>query len=113
MHLRFIQVHVIGVNMKHHDLKLFTKYFQHVIDGNKKSELRYDDRGYQIGDVITLHEGCPAINKEGFEYTGRNISARISYIDDFGCQHGYVNLSLSDVGLLVANDLPEILKEQA
>lgn len=50
---------------------------------------------------------------DGFLYTGRKTSARISHIDDFGCQFGYVNLSLSDIGLLVADELPEILKEQA
>lgn len=99
--------------MKHHNLKLFTKYFQHVIDGNKRSELRYNDRDYQVGDIVTLHEGQPALNADGFEYTGRKISGRISHIDDYGCQAGYVNLSLRDVGLLIADELPEMLKEQA
>lgn len=93
--------------MKHHNLKIFKKYFQHVVDGNKRSELRYNDRDYQIGDIVTLHEGQQEL--DGFDYTGRSISARISYIDDFGCQHGYVNLSLSDVGLLlVIQKLPEL-----
>jgi len=89
--------------MKHHNLKLFTKYFQHVVDGKKRSEIRFNDRQYEIGDVVTLHERQPGL--DGFEYTGRSVSARISYIDDFGCQHGYVNLSLSDVGLLYADSL--------
>jgi len=83
----------------HHDLKLVSKYYQHVVDGKKRSEVRLNDRNYQIGDTITLHEGWPGLN--GFEYTGRTVSARISYIDDFGCQHGYVNLSLDNVGLLI------------
>ena len=42
------------ITMKHHSLKLFTKYFQHVVDGNKRSELRHNDRDYQVGDIITL-----------------------------------------------------------
>lgn len=83
----------------HHDLKLVSKYYQHVVDGKKRSEVRLNDRNYQIGDTVTLHEGWPGLN--GFEYTGRTVSARISYIDDFGCQHGYVNLSIADVGLLI------------
>jgi hypothetical protein len=37
----------------------------------------------------------------GFEYTGRTVSARISFIDDFGLNSGYVNLSIADVGLLI------------
>lgn len=88
----------------HHDLKLFTKYFQPVVDGKKRSEVRINDRNYQVGDTVTLHDGQPGL--EGFEYTGRTISARISYISDFGLNPGYVNLSLSDVGLLIVEDKP-------
>ena len=83
----------------HHDLKLFTKYFQSVVDGRKRSEVRYNDRNYQVGDTITLHEGQPGLS--GFEYTGRTVSCRISFIDDFGLNAGYVNLSIADVGLLI------------
>lgn len=75
------------------------------------SIVRYNDRNYQIGDSVTLNEGDHSV--DGFQYTGRKVSACISYIDDYGCQYGYVNLSLQNVGLLVADDLPEILKEQA
>lgn len=86
----------------HHDLKLFTKYFQAVVDCQKRSEVRYDDRNYQIGDTVTLREGQPGVN--GFEYTGRSVSARISYIDDYGLDSGYLNLSLDSVGMLIVND---------
>lgn len=87
--------------MMHHDLKLFSKYFQPVVDGIKRSEVRINDRNYQVGDTVTLHEGKPSL--DGFEYTGRTVSACITYIDDFGLQAGYVNLSLTDVGLLIIN----------
>ena len=83
----------------HHDLKLFTKYFQAVVDGKIRSQVRYNDRNYNVGDTITLHEGQPGLH--GFEYTGRTVSARISFIDDFGLNAGYVNLSIADVGLLI------------
>lgn len=97
--------------MTHHNLKCASKQYVPVANGSMTSIVRYNDRNYQIGDSVTLNEGDHSIN--GFEYTGGSISALVSYIDDFGCQHGYVNLSLSDVGLLVADDLPEILKERA
>lgn len=97
--------------MQHHNLKLFTKYFQPVVDGDKRSEVRTNDRQYVVGDIVTLHEGQPGL--KGFEYTGRSISARISFVDSFGCTQGYVSLSLSDVGLIFAADYPEFLKEQA
>ena len=86
----------------HHDLKCFTKQFQPIVNSEKRSIVRYDDRKYTIGDTVTLREGRP--EADGFEYTGRSISARISYIDDFGCQTGYLNLSLSSVGMLIVND---------
>lgn len=86
----------------HHDLKISNKYFQAVCDGLKRSEVRYNDRNYQVGDTVTLHEG--QLKLDGFAYTGRSVSARISYIDDFGCRHGYVSLSLSHVGMLIVND---------
>lgn len=87
---------------QHHDLKCFTKQFQPIVDCEKRSVVRYDDRNYQIGDTVTLREGQSGAN--GFEYTGRSISAKISYIDDFGCQPGYLNLSISNVGMLIVND---------
>lgn len=87
-----------GDEMRHHDLKLFAKYFQAIEEGRKTSEVRFDDRGYQVGDTVTLHEGQQEL--DGFKYTGRTVSARISFIDDFGLDSGYLNLSLTDVGLL-------------
>lgn len=99
--------------MKNHKVKCFTKQFQPIVDGIKRSDIRFDDRGYQIGDTITYQEGQPEI--DGFKYTGREVSCRISYIDDYGCQSGYLNLSLSQVGLLFVgyDEEPEFLKEQA
>lgn len=43
--------------MANHNLKSFTRHFQVVKDGLKRSEVRLNDRGYKIGDTITLHEG--------------------------------------------------------
>ena len=84
--------------MAHHELKCFAKHYQHIVYGNKRSEVRYNDRNFQIGDTVTFKEGQQEI--DGFKYTSSQVSARITYIDDFGCQTGYVNLSLGDVGLL-------------
>ena len=100
--------------MTHHNLRCHPKQFNPIRDGLMRSTVRYNDRNYQVCDSITFNECEPCIDAaEGFKYSGRVISARISHIDDFGCQYGYVNLSLSDVGLLVADELPEILKGQA
>ncbi len=85
----------------HHNLKCVPKQFQPVWDKRMKAIVRWDDRNYQVGDTVTLQEGWPDINKDNFDYTNREVSARISHLDDFGCQHGYVNLSLADVGMLI------------
>lgn len=90
--------------MAHHDLKIFEKYFQPVVDGKKKSEVRLNDRDYQVGDTVTLREGVPdATEESGFKYTGKEVSAMIFFIDNFGCQDGYVSLSLGRVGLIIVH----------
>lgn len=60
---------------KHHNLKLFERYYKAVVRGEKLSEVRYNDRNYNVGDTITLLEGKPGL-------------------DGFGLNAGYVNLSI-------------------
>ena len=60
---------------KHHYLKLFERYYKAVGRGEKLSEVRYNDRNYNVGDTITLLEGKPGL-------------------DGFGLNAGYVNLSI-------------------
>lgn len=69
-----------------HELKLSTKFFEEALKGRKPFEIRYDDRGYKVGDDIILKEYDD-------DYTGREISGRITYIltDIFvGLKPGYV-----------------------
>ena len=91
--------------MAHHILKQFVKHYEKIVYCEKHAIIRENDRNYQVNDTITLQEGQDGLN--GYEYTGNQISARITDIDDFGCQHGYVCLSLSDVGLLVVDNTSE------
>lgn len=99
----------------HHNLKCHPKQFNPIRDGLMTSTVRYNDRAYKIGDSITFNECEPSIDADdGFKYSCRVVSAIISYIDDYGCQYGYVNLSLMYVYEgCISDDLPEILKEQA
>lgn len=75
-----------------HELKIQPKYFKMVKWGMKKFELRKDDRGYQVGDVIILRE-----YKNG-EYTGKEIKKLIWYIlrdcPEYGLKEGYCILGL-------------------
>lgn len=35
-----------------HELKIYPKYFQETIEGNKPFEIRKNDRHFQVGDVL-------------------------------------------------------------
>jgi hypothetical protein len=56
--------------------KVWPKYFQEILDGKKKFELRLADWGTSEGDVLVLREWNP----ETKEYTGRSLEKEIKYI---------------------------------
>ena len=75
-----------------HELKIYPKYFNPILEGKKSFEIRKDDRGFQVGDKVILKEW------NNIEYSGREIHAYINYILDdkfIGLAKGYVALSLS------------------
>ena len=91
--------------MNHHILKAYPERYNLLSEGNMTGEIRKNDRRFQTGDVITLREGRPNILFAGnFEATGRETNVKISWVDTFGCQEGYVNLSYSNVGLVLVKD---------
>lgn len=87
----------------HHNLKVFTPNFQPIVDGHKRHDVRINDRNFNVGDTVTLYEGE---HSDGFFVkSGRSVSARISYVDDYGVQQGYVALSYSKVGMLITDEM--------
>ncbi|SOD42430.1 DUF3850 domain-containing protein [Nitrosovibrio sp. Nv4] len=80
---------------QHHDLKSIPDHFQPSTEGRKTFEIRKDDRNFQVGDTVTLHEYCYDY------YTGRQVSGRISYIDRFAQQEGYVVFALEWIGMWI------------
>jgi hypothetical protein len=42
-----------------HDLKSWPDYFQAVVNGRKRFEVRRDDRSYKEGDIVMLREFIP------------------------------------------------------
>lgn len=86
--------------MTTHDLKVWPSFFTALLDGSKTFEVRQDDRGYQVGDVLRLREYSPGPD----EYTGREINRRVSYLlsgDEvmgyaFGIKSGFVAMGLQD-----------------
>lgn len=85
-----------------HSLKTWDVYFDAVYDGSKPFEVRYDDRGYQSGDVLLLQRWEPEKHDYTRDGSGHpaTISKRVSYVlrgGQFGVQPGYVVMGLQDV----------------
>jgi len=75
-----------------HNLKIERIYFDKVLDGSKLFEIRFDDRGYEKGDFVVLHE---TNSEKGL--TGHTIEKRIGFITEYEQQEGYVVFSLIDL----------------
>jgi hypothetical protein len=65
-----------GALMAVHELKIWPQYFQPLIEGVKRFELRKADREYRVGDELLLREFVDGAG----EYTGRSAECRITYI---------------------------------
>jgi ASC-1-like (ASCH) protein len=72
--------------MRLHELKILPEYFHAVRDGIKTFEIRENDRKFQLGDDVLLHEYDP----DNGGYTGYNIKVIITYISDYMQSPGYV-----------------------
>ena len=88
--------------MQVHELKTLTPYFEAVLHGKKKFELRKNDRGFQVGDILQLIEYDPyndAFDSRGC--SGRVIQSDVIYVlrdaEPFGLKRGYVILGLGQI----------------
>lgn len=63
-----------------HHLKTNLEVFQHSWEGTKTFEVRYNDRNFQVGDLLVLRENVTEETGRHLKYTGRYINAKISYI---------------------------------
>lgn len=75
-------------NDRVHHLKILPEYFEAVVSGDKCFEIRKNDRGYKVGDILRLNE------YEDGKYTGSFHVAEITYITDYAQQDGYVVLGI-------------------
>lgn len=85
--------------MTTHKLKTWPEYFEAILDGTKTFELRKNDRGFQVGDLLVLQEYVP--HRES--YTGRSITKKITYVMQCGMaaendilRGGHVALGICD-----------------
>lgn len=76
--------------MTEHKLKIKSEHFSDVINKTKTAEIRYNDRNYQVGDILILNE----IDENGV-FTGNNCVVIVTHVldDNQYLQTGYVMLS--------------------
>ena len=74
--------------MKVHNLKIKPQYFKDVVCGIKTFEVRKNDRGFEIGDLMVLE------TYDNEKFTGSFVNTEITYIldDPQFCKEGYVIL---------------------
>jgi hypothetical protein len=80
-----------------HELKTVQPYFDNVWSGMKKFEVRKNDRGFKLGDLLLLQEYDRVRSQTG--YTGKEILVRVDYILDNEnyCKDGYVVMGFSEL----------------
>lgn len=79
--------------MTNHELKTWLEPWAAVADGTKRYEVRIDDRGFAVGDVLKLHEW----DHETKSYTGRSLIGPVTYLTHgpaFGLPPDMVVMSL-------------------
>ena len=72
-----------------HALKILPEYFEAVISGKKTFEVRENDRGFKVGDLLALNEWMNG------EYTDNSCLVYVDYIlESAYCDEGYVVMSI-------------------
>jgi hypothetical protein len=77
---------------KTHELKVRTEYYDDVACGRKPFELRLNDRGFEVGDMLMLREWFP----KACTYSGKSCLALVTYmLTNFeGMTPGYVIMGI-------------------
>lgn len=70
--------------------KVWPEYFQAILDGKKKFELRIADFDCNVGDTLHLREWDPKTK----DYTGREIKKEVTYV-----------IKTKDINLFSAEDI--------
>lgn len=100
--------------MKIHELKLDTEYFDDVGTGLKTFEIRKNDRGFKVGDVLALSAFKEGNYKHWVKYIREYESVSIheadtiffdiTYITDYEQKDGYVVMGIKPCKQVRFND---------
>lgn len=86
---------------KTHELKTLQPYFDDIVRGVKKFEIRKNDRDFKQGDTLILKE-YDHINWGNGNYSGKEIRMHVISImyhsEHFGLKDGYVIMSIQKYG---------------
>ena len=78
------------MSRQHHYIKIAPEYYRAIEKGEKTFEVRFNDRNYQVYDILHLQEWLNG------DYTKREIQAEITYLLDSPdyCKDGFVIMSI-------------------
>lgn len=86
---------------REHELKTDPEVFDVVASGAKKFEIRFDDRGFRVGDILALrktrHTGQQMRDGAPLEYVGAPLYAYVTHIlrgPIYGLADGWVCMSI-------------------
>ena len=77
-----------------HDLKVWPEYFVDIVSGLKMFEIRRNDRGFKVHDVLRFREWDPTTKS----YSMRAVDRVVIYIFEggtFGVEHGYCVMGIA------------------
>lgn len=85
-----------------HEIKAYPAFFSEILSGKKTFEIRFDDRGYQVGHHLHIKEFDPVEAKQiragNFRdtqgYTGREVKAEITYVTSWAQKEGYIVMAI-------------------
>ena len=83
--------------MATHKLKVWSDYMDDLLNGKKTFELRFNDRNFQVGDILILEE----YDKEKKEYLGKSLKVEVTYLLDNkvfdAIKDGFVVMSIKPI----------------
>lgn len=73
-----------------HELKIEIPYYDRVLEGSKRFEIRNNDRSYQKGDKIVLKAWWPAGEGNCYCSERKTLRGTITYVTDYNQREGWV-----------------------
>ena len=80
--------------MKIHHLKIEEKYLNAIKNGSKTFEIRYNDRGYQVGDILVFEDP----KEESGQYA---VSVTFMISDERFCKENFATMSIKPIDIAI------------